>query len=92
MNDIFLENKCYGQQLRSKTDFFVPRVNTVFKGDDSLRHLGPLIWKIVPDRLKILPSLSSFKSEIKKWLPNNCPCRLCKDYIQGIGYVNLCYD
>ena len=87
MNDIFLQKKDDGPGLRSQTEFCVPRVRTVYKGDDSLRHLGPLIWKIVPETLKQSPSIEIFKSEIKKWIPNNCICRLCKDYIQGIGYV-----
>ena len=65
MNEIFRDKKYYGPELRFQNDFCVPRVNTVLKGDDSLRHLGPLIWNIVPDKLKQLPSLSSFKSDIK---------------------------
>ena len=89
MNGIFIEKADDGHKLRSNIDFCVPRVNSVFKGDDLLTHLGPLIWSIVPDHLKELSSLNSFKAEIKNWNPNNCPCRLCKDYIQGIGYVNL---
>ena len=90
MNEIFVENKDNGHELRKKTEFCVPRVNTVYKGDDSLRHLGPLVWKIIPVSLKQCPSLIRFKTEIKKWVPSDCPCRLCKDYIQGVGYVNLC--
>lgn len=90
MNGIFLENKNGGPKLRSQIDFIVPRVNTVFKGDDSLRHLGPLIWNIIPNKIKQLSSLKKFKAEIKKWIPHNCPCRLCKNYIKGLGYINIC--
>ena len=44
MNEIFLDKKYTGGlKLRSKTEFCIPRVNTVYKGDDSLRHSGPLI-------------------------------------------------
>ena len=89
MNDIFINRNYNGPDLRLQTDFCVPSVNTVFKGDDSLRHFGPLIWKIVPYELKKINSLNKFKLEIKKWLPHNCPCRLCRDYVQGLGYVNL---
>ena len=32
-------------------------------------------------------SLNSFKAQIKKWLPFNCPCRLCKSYINGAGIL-----
>ena len=28
-------------------------------------------------------SESSLKNKVKKWIPKNCPCRLCKTYIVG---------
>ena len=28
-----------------------------------------------------------FKSKVKSWNPINCPCKLCKTYIGGIGYI-----
>ena len=29
----------------------------------------------------------TFKANIKKWTPKNCPCKLCKNYLHGVGYV-----
>ena len=75
------------QNLQS--DFDIPRIKSVYKGEDSLRYLGPLIWQLVPKKTKSLSSLKDFKSEIKKWVPHKCPCRLCKDFVHGLGYVNL---
>lgn len=88
INEIFPDRKYQGPKLRSQMDFYSPFVNTVYNGEDSLRYFGPLIWNTVPDRLKKIPSLNIFKSKIKKWIPVNCPCRLCKNYVQGLGYVN----
>ena len=65
----------------------VPHVNTVYKGDDSLHHLGPLIWQIVPTHLKKSFSLKEFKEGIKNWIPRQCPCRLCKEFVPGLGYL-----
>ena len=87
MNEIFIDRKYRGLDLRAQTEFAIPPVNTVYKGENSLRYLGPLIWKIVPDKLKKIPYLKRFKTEIKKWVPSKCPCRLCKNYVQGLGYV-----
>ena len=89
MKDVFLDRKYEGPKLRSQTDFQLPNINTVSKGEDSLRHLGPLIWEIVPKKLKNMTSLESFKVEIKKWTPKSCPCRLCKNYVPNLGYINL---
>ena len=86
MQELFYNSANVRPNLRKAADFVVPRVNTVHKGDDSLRHLGPLIWEIVPEALKAL-SIKKFKEEVKKWKPAKCPCRLCKPYIQGVGYL-----
>ena len=32
-------------------------------------------------------SLNSFKKLILKWVSQVCPCRLCKNYIPGVGFV-----
>ena len=44
-------------------------------------------WDLVPKELKELSSLSAFKKAIKKGKPQNCPCRLCKKYIQNLGFI-----
>ena len=74
--------------MRNESEFKVPKVNTVYRGDDSLRHLGPLIWDIVPQEIKLSNSLFQFKRRIKKWTPDDCPCRLCRIYVQGVGYIS----
>ena len=28
-----------------------------------------------------------FKREVKQWVPNNCPCRICKNYLPNIGFI-----
>ena len=42
---------------------------------------------IVPAEVKNAISLNSFKAQIKKWLLFNCPCRICKPYINGVGFL-----
>ena len=63
-------------------------VRTVTYGTESLAHLGPKIWKILPDDFKSITSVKSFKIKIKQWNPTNCPCKLCKLYIAGVGYID----
>ena len=70
--------------------FFRPNVNTVNKGEGSLRSFGPIILdSMLPESLKIILTLEKFKEQIKKWVPENCVCRLCKEYIRGLGFVTL---
>ena len=88
MHEIFPDRNYIGPEIRSQKDFALPRINSVKNGQDSLRFLGPKIWEIIPTSIKNAGSLSIFKNKIKTWIPVNCPCRLCKHYVQGVGYVS----
>ena len=72
----------------TKFPFSTRNVKTDSYGIQSLGFLGPKIWSIIPDNLKQLSSLNHFKNQIKKWKPIDCPCRLCKTYIYGVGFVD----
>ena len=80
-----------GRRTRTGGDHFLrPNVNTVNMGDHSLRTFGPILWNtLLPENLKASDSLEKFKEGIKSWVPNNCNCKLCKTYIEGVGYVNI---
>ena len=43
-------------------------------------YLGPKVWDILPNILKYRDGLYKFKKAIKKWKPENCPCRTCEKY------------
>ena len=83
MSDLFTR-KTYG-----KGDFVIPKVSTVNRGVETLRYRGPITWELVPEEIKQAKSLSIFKDKIRQWKPIGCSCRLCKTFIQGIGYGNL---
>ena len=92
-----LRNNDYN--LRQLPQFDLPNVRSVFCGTESISFLGLKIWNIVPNEFKKETSLDAFKKLIKKWQPENCPCRLCKSYTQnrvqfcllvyGFCYCNL---
>ena len=42
---------------------------------------------MLPEDYKDIYNLNTFKNKIKKWKPENCPCRLCKVYIDNKGFV-----
>ena len=89
MTEIFSHNGNI-KGTRSGDTFARPNVDTVKKGDRSLRSFGPIVWNtMLPEKLKASPSLDDFKNSIKSWIPDNCCCELCKTYVQGIGYVVL---
>ena len=53
----------------------------------SIFYLAPIIWSQVPLDAKHFKSLNSFKYIIKQWIPDDCPCTLCKTYVQHLGCI-----
>ena len=74
--------------LRWCNDFRIPSIRTVYHGSESISFLGPKIWYILSDEIKQQTSLSSFKKSVKKWKPQDCICRLCKVYVNGVGFLS----
>jgi len=87
LSDLFKVNN-NNYNLRNQSYFQIPNVRTVYNGTESISFLGPKIWNIVPEELRDLESLELFKTKIKKWVPENCPCRICKNFVQGVGFIN----
>ena len=66
-------------------NFVFPK-STLGKG--SIRYFGPVIWNSIPAEIRNANTLSSVKKQIRKWKPSNCQCRLCVDFLGGIGFTN----
>ena len=87
MDNVFKLRTENPYSLRQVSEFCRTIVKTVYHGTKSLSYLGPKIWDILPEKLRNMDNLESFKKEIKIWRPDNCPCRLCKVYIEGVGFL-----
>ena len=89
MKEIFC-HKGNERGTRSGDVFVRPHVESVKKGNRSLRSFGPIVWnEMLPERLKKCESLDSFKHSVNSWVPENCLCELCKIYVPGLGYTSL---
>ena len=88
MNKIlqFFENPVY--ELRKVVHLPSRNSRTVFFGTESIINLGAKLWHMVPENIESSESLSVFKSKIKYWTPNHCSCRICKTYIDQVGFIN----
>ena len=87
MNDIFVSKESSVYNLRHGVHLNRVNIKTTNFGIESITNIGAKIWDKVPKDIKDSESLAIFKSKIKKWVPENCPCRICKTYIKGIGYI-----
>ena len=85
VSDIFAQTTQHCN-FRPNRDFRIRSAKSVYHGSESISYLGPKIWEFVPAKMKETNSLNSFKIEIRNWVPQTCPCRLCKQYISGAGF------
>ena len=53
------------------------RPNQVTFGSRSLKAMGPQIWNCLPNELKSVDNLNSFKRMIKRWNGPSCKCNVC---------------
>ena len=75
---------------RSQCMFDRPSVNSVYKGENSFRAFGPIVWdQMLPNEYKSCNNLLEFKNKITKWIPKNCVCRLCKNYLPHVGFTTI---
>ena len=74
MQEIFRFQNNRSYNLRSQNTFEIPFRNSAHNGTESISDLGPRVLELAPDNLKNITSLSSFKEQIKKWIP----FRLCE--------------
>ena len=86
MKDIFPE-RVIPYDLRNMNPFKTSNVKTVYNGTETLSYRGPRTWALVPESIRNATSLSEFKTKIKTWEPQRCECRLCRKYIQNLGFI-----
>ena len=76
MKDMFPINR-NPYNLRQNSKFSRPRINTVYRGTESISNLGPKISDLVPSNLEEISDSDKFKKAIKQLKPEDCPCRPC---------------
>ena len=83
--EIFLHN----QHSIYTINTIIRSVKSVYHGSESISCLEPKISGIVPAKIKETNLRNSFKIEIRKWVPQSCPCRLFKQYISGVDFSSV---
>ena len=89
MTEIFEKRQNVNYNLRVQTDFVLPVVNTTYLCLDSLRYFSSKIWNVIPDETKNSLSLDEFKIKMWQGAPSGCHGKLCRSYMQHVGYVNI---
>ena len=86
LNEVFVPRQC-NHDFRGNNFLERRRVKSLSYGTESISFLAPKIWEILPNEIKDSGTLRIFKAKIKKWVPVECPCRLCKIYLPQVGFI-----
>ena len=79
------ENTHYYQ--RHTLQFMTHPIHSAYNWSESASYLGPKIWDLISPEIKAIESLAGFKEKIKKWKPNDYPCRLCQVFISNVCFI-----
>ena len=83
MNEVF-KLKSNHHNLRSFSQFetYIPKTKSSL---NSCVYRANQLGLLVPHEVRKSMSLTQFRSKISKWLCQECPCHLCKQYIKNVG-------
>ena len=73
-------NKIHERALRLVYKDYTSSFDDLLAKDNSFKIHQRNLQKLAIEIFKV-------KSKIKSWTPKNCPCKLCKNYIQHLGYL-----
>ena len=86
MSELFrVKEKKYNLRNKDALVSNIPRSTNY--GINTISHLAPKIWEIIPDEIKSSKTLNIFKKSIKTWIPDNCPCNICRVYVHNVGFI-----
>ena len=86
LNEVFVQREC-NYDLRRNNFLERRRVKSMRYGTESISFLAPKIWENLPNEIKDSGTLHIFKAKIKKWVPVECSCSLCKISLLQVGFI-----
>ena len=87
MNDILTLDENASYNLRSGVTVTRSSIRTNKFGFETISTIGAVLWRNLPNDIKNPDSLNIFKHRIKQWTPDNCPCKICRNFIKNLGYI-----
>ena len=87
MNDILTLDENTSYNLRSGVTITSRNIRTNKFGFETISTIGVVLWRNLPNDIKNSDSLNIFKHRIKQWTPDNCPCKICRNFIKNLGYL-----
>ena len=88
MKEVFTE-RLLQYNFRNCKLTLLPNPKTKKYGTNTVAYEASQLWSMLLTRYKNIPSLYLFKSEIKNWHCSDCPCNICRIFVDGVGFYQL---
>ena len=75
-------------KISKKSSCKVAKINTFSFEKEIFRCLGQKLWNSLPEKTKYAKSLEVFRQKVKSMTFDQCPCNLCREYVNGVGYID----
>ena len=85
--DSMLSKRTICYNFRNLQEFYSKRKRTVFYGFETKSYRAPQLRTILPDEFKQRKTITLFKCDVREWICNECPCRLCKVFVLNLGFL-----
>ena len=85
MNDILTSDENASYNLMSGVTVTRRNIRTNKFGFETISTIGADLQRNLLNDIKNSDSLNIFKHRIKQWIPDNCPCKICKKFQKEFG-------
>ena len=86
MNNTFKINQTVPYELRKRNVLQGRNINSLRYAREIISYIAFKIWSLVSEIIKNCDNLKSFKQKSRK-RKLDCSCRLCKVYLQHVGFI-----
>ena len=88
MKEVFHFRDFVPYNTRAHSDIRRPLIRTTRFGLQTPSYIGAQLWDALPNSVREADSLESFMSLVRDIPDLQCRCRLCADFISGLGYIS----
>ena len=86
MNSLF-QFRCNTNKIRNFQEIHTENRTTDRYGTETVKYRASFLWANLQTKYINAKSPDEFKSKIKAWKCDFCQCRLCKKYVQNLGFI-----
>ena len=87
MKEVFDFKDFIPYNTRARPEMKCPPAHTTHHGLQTASYIGTQLWNALPNLVRDSENIDSFMSSVRTLPDLLCRCRLCADFVAGLGYI-----